>query len=65
MSASAAPRETAVVLLPTPPFWLAIAMTRVRRAAALGAPEVAFGLGAEEETGDAEEAEAGSLTAGS
>ena len=28
MSASAAPRLTAVVLLPTPPFWLAIAMIR-------------------------------------
>jgi hypothetical protein len=28
MSARAAPRLTAVVDLPTPPFWLAIAMTR-------------------------------------
>ena len=30
MSASAAPRLTAVVLFPTPPFWFAIAMTRAR-----------------------------------
>ena len=30
MSASAAPRLTAVVLFPTPPFWLAIAMIRAR-----------------------------------
>src|SRR5690349_16419421 len=29
-SASAAPRLTAVVLLPTPPFWLAIAITLAR-----------------------------------
>src|ERR1700680_4819917 len=28
ISASAAPRLTAVVLFPTPPFWLTIAMTR-------------------------------------
>jgi hypothetical protein len=30
MSASAAPRLTAVVLFPTPPFWFAIAMIRAR-----------------------------------
>ena len=30
MSASAAPKLTAVVLFPTPPFWFAIAMTLAR-----------------------------------
>src|SRR5688572_24282574 len=30
-SASAAPRFTVVVVLPTPPFWFIMAMTRVRR----------------------------------
>src|SRR5207302_9860394 len=30
-SASAHPRFTAVVVLPTPPFWLAIAMTLLKR----------------------------------
>ena len=34
-SASAAPRLTAVVLLPTPPFWLAMAMTRTAGAGCL------------------------------
>src|SRR4051812_28105081 len=37
-SARAAPRLTAVVVLPTPPFWLATAMKRGRgRATAVGA----------------------------
>src|SRR5690242_1770984 len=37
-SASAAPRLTAVVLLPTPPFWLAIAITLARPVATTSAP---------------------------
>ena len=35
-AASAVARLTAVVVLPTPPFWLATAMTRARRDAATG-----------------------------
>src|SRR5947209_14624341 len=35
MSASAAPRLSVVVVLPTPPFWLATAMVRVGTTAAL------------------------------
>jgi hypothetical protein len=34
VSASAAARLTAVVVLPTPPFWFAMAMMRVMRGAA-------------------------------
>src|ERR1700682_1993541 len=34
-SAKAVARLTAVVVLPTPPFWLAIAMMRARRAPAM------------------------------
>src|SRR3954452_15686835 len=37
MAASAVPRLIAVVVLPTPPFWLAIASTRGRPASPLAA----------------------------
>jgi hypothetical protein len=36
ISATAAPRLTAVVLLPTPPFWLTTETTRVSRASSGG-----------------------------
>jgi hypothetical protein len=45
-SASAAPRLTAVVDLPTPPFWLAIAMMRaVPGASGTTGSGLAFGAG--------------------
>ena len=69
MSARAAPSETAVVLLPTPPFWLAMAITRVD---AVGSGACVFPWAAgflelpdEEERGGAKEAGARSVTAGS
>src|ERR671936_1070089 len=55
-SARAAPRLTAVVLLPTPPFWLATAITRtpdVRSAASPAALERATERGARLEDGEA------------